>query len=65
MLGGMLAATPLAVIFVPVFFVVILSIFKTKPKLLGAQPAHPVPTHALEAPPAGPGGSQPTDKSST
>mgnify|MGYP001187650240 CR=1 FL=1 len=35
-LGGMLAATPLAVIFVPTFFVVILSLFKTKPKLLGA-----------------------------
>src|SRR5699024_11774272 len=33
--GGMLAATPLAVIFVPAFFVVLLSIFKTKPKLLG------------------------------
>lgn len=36
-LGGMLAATPFAVIFVPVFFVVVLSFFKTKPKLLGAQ----------------------------
>lgn len=34
--GGMLAATPLAVLFVPTFFVVVLSIFKTKPKLLGA-----------------------------
>lgn len=36
-LGGMLAATPFAVIFVPVFFVVVLSFFKAKPKLLGAQ----------------------------
>lgn len=33
--GGMLAATPLAVLFVPTFFVVVLGIFKTKPKLLG------------------------------
>ncbi len=36
-LGGMAAATALAVIFVPTFFVVVLSIFKTKPKLLGKQ----------------------------
>ncbi|MBO1113568.1 efflux RND transporter permease subunit [Bordetella petrii] len=34
-LGGMLAATPFAVIFVPTFFVVVLSFFKTKPRLLG------------------------------
>jgi len=34
-LGGMLAATPFAVIFVPTFFVVVLSLFKTKPRLLG------------------------------
>ncbi|MYN12219.1 efflux RND transporter permease subunit [Pusillimonas sp. TS35] len=34
-LGGMVAATPLAVIFVPAFFVVVLGFFKTKPKLLG------------------------------
>lgn len=40
-LGGMLAATPFAVIFVPVFFVTVLKFFKTKVKLL-----HPVPTHA-------------------
>lgn len=46
-LGGMLAATPFAVIFVPVFFVVVLSFFKTKPKLLGAQ-AHPHPNKAGE-----------------
>ncbi|MBV2180306.1 efflux RND transporter permease subunit [Castellaniella sp. MT123] len=39
-MGGMLAATPLAVIFVPTFFVVILKLFKTKPKLLGHQAAH-------------------------
>lgn len=32
-LGGMLAATPLAMIFVPTFFVVVLRFFKTKPKL--------------------------------
>lgn len=38
-LGGMLAATPLAMIFVPVFFVVIMSIFKTRPKLLGKTPS--------------------------
>lgn len=36
-LGGMLAATPFSVIFVPVFFVVILRLFKTKPRLLGEQ----------------------------
>src|SRR5699024_3274595 len=35
-LGGMLAATPLAVIFVPIFFVVVMRLFKTKPRLLGA-----------------------------
>jgi multidrug efflux pump len=39
-LGGMLAATPLAVLFVPTFFVVILKLFKTKPKLLGHQAPH-------------------------
>src|SRR5690606_7040149 len=36
-MGGMLAATPLAVMFVPTFFVVVMKVFKTKPKLLGAQ----------------------------
>lgn len=35
-LGGMLAATPFAVMFVPSFFVVVLVLFKTKPRLLGA-----------------------------
>ncbi len=40
-LGGMLAATPFAVIFVPVFFVVVLKLFKTKVKLLHVAPAHP------------------------
>src|SRR5690554_1923975 len=35
--GGMLAATPLAVLFVPTFFVVVLSLFKTRPRLLGAE----------------------------
>ncbi len=34
-LGGMLAATPLAVLMVPTFFVVILKLFKTKPHLFG------------------------------
>lgn len=35
--GGMLAATIFSIFFVPVFFSVVLNIFKTKPKLLGAQ----------------------------
>jgi multidrug efflux pump len=39
-MGGMLAATPLAVIFVPTFFVVILRLFRSKPKLLGHQAPH-------------------------
>jgi multidrug efflux pump len=34
-LGGMLAATPFSVLFVPVFFVVVLSVFKTKVKVFG------------------------------
>ena len=38
--GGMLAATPLAVIFVPAFFVAVIKLFKTKPRLLGAQAEH-------------------------
>lgn len=41
--GGMLAATPLAVLFVPTFFVVVLGIFKTKPKLLGAHAQSAMP----------------------
>ena len=36
-LGGMLAATPFAVLFVPTFFVVVLGLFKSKPRLLGAE----------------------------
>ena len=32
--GGMLAATPLAMIFVPTFFVVVLGFFKTKPRVM-------------------------------
>lgn len=36
-LGGMLAATPLAVLFVPAFFVGVIKLFKTKPRLLGAE----------------------------
>jgi len=43
--GGMLAATPLAVLFVPTFFVVILRLFKTKPRLLGT-------AHAIHADPS-------------
>lgn len=38
-LGGMLAATPLAVLFVPVFFVVVLRLFKTKIKVIGKDSA--------------------------
>jgi len=33
--GGMLAATPFAVIFVPTFFVVVMSLFKARPRVLG------------------------------
>lgn len=36
-LGGMLAATPFAVIFVPTFFVVVMKLVKTRPRLLGAE----------------------------
>jgi multidrug efflux pump len=40
-LGGMLAATPLAVLFVPAFFVVVLTLFKVRPeKLLGGHVPH-------------------------
>lgn len=63
-LGGMLAATPLAVLFVPTFFVVILSIFKTRPKLLGAHaPAH-APAPVAETGPSLTDGSQANDKKS-
>lgn len=48
-LGGMLAATPFAIIFVPVFFVVVLGIFKTRPKLFGAE----AQAHAASAAQAG------------
>ncbi|MBV6303637.1 multidrug efflux RND transporter permease subunit [Candidimonas humi] len=44
-LGGMLAATPLAVLFVPTFFVVVLGLFKTKPRVLGTHAAHTPPPH--------------------
>jgi len=61
-MGGMPAATPLAVLFVPTFFVVVLSVFKTKPKLLGAH------APAASAPATEPGadvdGSPSTDKNS-
>jgi multidrug efflux pump len=36
-LGGMLAATPFAVLFVPLFFVTVLKFFKTQPKFPGSQ----------------------------
>jgi multidrug efflux pump len=39
-LGGMLAATPFAVIFVPVFFVTVLRLFKTKVKNLKGGSTH-------------------------
>jgi len=60
-MGGMLAATPLAVIFVPTFFVVVLSIFKTKPKLLGAHAPATATQPATEAS-ASDDGSHSTDK---
>ena len=44
-LGGMLAATPFAVIFVPIFFVSVLRLFKTKVKLF-----HPPPEVASNPP---------------
>lgn len=47
-LGGMLAATPFAVIFVPIFFVTVLKFFKTKVKLLHPAPTH-IPTDSSEA----------------
>jgi len=47
--GGMLAATPLAVLFVPTFFVVILRLFKTRPRLLGE--AHAIHTLHTDAAP--------------
>lgn len=34
-MGGMLAATPLSVLMVPAFFLVIMKLFKTKPRLFG------------------------------
>jgi len=52
-LGGMLAATPLAMVFVPTFFVVVLRFFKTKPRLVGAHanmaPLTKVHHHVSEA----------------
>lgn len=44
-LGGMLAATPLAVLFVPTFFVVVLGWFKVKPKVIGTHHAPHVAPH--------------------
>ncbi|WP_051532409.1 multidrug efflux RND transporter permease subunit [Brackiella oedipodis] len=38
--GGMLGATPFSIFFVPIFFVVVLRFFKTKPKNLRAQAQH-------------------------
>ncbi|MGG4774696.1 multidrug efflux RND transporter permease subunit [Alcaligenaceae bacterium 429] len=51
-LGGMLAATPLAVLFVPTFFVVILKLFKTQPKLFGAAAAAAAAEKAAHAQPS-------------
>ncbi|KAA0910968.1 efflux RND transporter permease subunit [Pusillimonas sp. ANT_WB101] len=54
-LGGMLAATPLAVLFVPVFFVVVLRLFKTKIKVIGKDSAsnHDGVTPPTTPPPSG------------
>ena len=52
--GGMLAATPLALLLVPTFFVVVLSLFKTKPKLLGADSGHSLPAHLATTGPDSP-----------
>src|SRR5690554_6989575 len=52
--GGMLAATPLALVLVPTFFVVVLSIFKTKPKLLGADSGHSLPADLTTTEPDSP-----------
>lgn len=41
-LGGMLAATPLAMVFVPTFFVVVLTLFKTKPRLTAGHTMAPL-----------------------
>src|SRR5690606_18632860 len=49
-MGGMLAATPLAVLFVPTFFVVVLTLFKTKPKLLGSHAMTPGPADHSHTP---------------
>jgi len=58
-MGGMLAATPFAVIFVPTFFVVVLGLFKTRPKLLGAEAeAFKREQEARQAGDAGPAQSQ-------
>lgn len=37
-MGGMLAATPFAIFFVPVFFIVVLKFFKVEPKLIKSPP---------------------------
>jgi multidrug efflux pump len=58
-LGGMLAATPLAVLMVPTFFVVILKLFKTKPRLFGeAAKLHEEEQAKQAAQPAGSQGGQ-------
>ncbi|XOT94332.1 multidrug efflux RND transporter permease subunit [Alcaligenes pakistanensis] len=58
-LGGMLAATPLAVLMVPTFFVVILKLFKTKPRLFGeAAKLHEEELAKQGAQPAGSQGGQ-------
>ncbi|WP_353171701.1 efflux RND transporter permease subunit [Paracandidimonas soli] len=57
--GGMLAATPLAVLFVPTFFVVILRLFKTKPKVFSDHGfSHHEASEGAVAPQAGKQGDQ-------
>ncbi|MCC2595499.1 efflux RND transporter permease subunit [Pusillimonas sp. MFBS29] len=47
--GGMLAATPLAMLFVPTFFVVIMGLFKVKPKSHGSHAAPLTNVHHNES----------------
>ncbi|CAM4137830.1 multidrug efflux RND transporter permease subunit [Bordetella tumulicola] len=68
-LGGMLAATPFAVIFVPTFFVVMLGLFKTKPRLLGNElkefEAEQAAKRAREAAESNQSGNEPKPDSAT
>jgi multidrug efflux pump subunit AcrB len=47
--GGMIAATVLAIFFVPLFFVVVMRVFKrrSEPALLASSPALPLPEHPV------------------